>query len=146
MKELTTTWLISELSEIQSKKLEYTNLIMKLEIELEESDLVRRIMKWKQLLKELKEKEIETKNNGLKVLESANIEKFESNGVEIRRKVSIWRLVIEDESLIPEHYKEEVIKTTIKIDKKEIKDNLKQWEIIDWVKLEQDITLEVKYL
>jgi len=34
--------------------------------------------------------------------------------------------VIEDESLIPEHYKEEVIKTTIKIDKKEIKDNLKQ--------------------
>lgn len=141
----TTSGLIATISDIQSKKLEYERLIMKLEIELEESDLVRRIMKWKELLKEVKEKEIEIKKQGIEILNKAWIKQFEWNWVNVSVKSSAGRLIIEDESKIPEEYKETVIKETIKIDKKEIKENIKLWEVIEGVKIEQDVSLVVKF-
>ena len=146
MTELTSIWLIQNLTDIQSKKIEYENLIMKLEIELEESDLVRRIMKGKEMLKELKLEEIDLKNKWINLLQKSNIKEFTSWSTKVRIKESPWKLIIDDESLIPEQYKEEVTKTTIKIDKKELKEDMKQGEIIEWVHLDQDVTLEIKYL
>jgi len=140
----TTSWLIWTLSWIQSKKLEYNSLINKLEIEIEESELVRRLMKWKAMLRELEQEELEIKKQWLLILEKAWINKFEANGIEVRKKISVWRLVIDNEDNLSE-YTKEVVKTTKTIDKKAIKEDLKQWLIIDWVHLEKDVTLEIKF-
>ena len=145
MSEITTTsWLIWTLSWIQSKKLKYNSLINKLEIEIEESELVRRLMKWKAMLKELEQEEIEIKKQWIDILNNAGINKFEANGIEVRKKTSVWRLVIDNEDNLSE-YTKEVVKTTKTIDKKAIKEDLKQWLIIDWVHLEKDVTLEIKF-
>ena len=146
MTEITTTsWLIWTLSWLQSKKLQYKELISKLEIEVEESELVRRLMKWKSMLKALELDEIELKQQWLKILDKANIDKFEANWIEVRKKVWIWSLIIDDADKIDKDYKKEEVKTTIKIDKNAIKKDLKEWVIIDWVHLEQKISLEIKY-
>lgn len=146
MSEITTTsWLIGTLSGIQSKKLEYQSLITKLEAELEESDLVKRINKWKELLREINLQEIETKNQWLEILEKAWLDKFEANWIEVRKKISAWSLIIDDQDKIDAEYKEEVVKTTIKVDKKKIKADMKDWIVIDWVHLDQKVTLEIKY-
>lgn len=146
MTEITkTSGLIVTISDIQSRKLNYNSLISELETELRNSELVCKIEKAKTYLRDLEKEELEVKANWITILEEAWIDKFEANGVEVRRKVSLWRLVIQDESLIPDQYKKEVVKTTITIDKKEIKENIKLWEIIEWVVIEQDVTLEIKY-
>jgi len=138
----TTPWLISELSRIKSKTLEYKALVSKLELELSESELMKRINKWKDLLKELAEQEITLKNQWIEILQKSWIDKFEANWIKVRLKNSIWRLVIEDDSKLDDYKKEKV---TITIDKKAIKEDLKEWLIIEWVKIEQDVTLEIKY-
>lgn len=147
MSELTTTnGLISNLSDIQTRKLKYQALIAELEQELNESDLVKRINKWKEMLKELNLEEIEAKNKWIQILQQANIDKFEANWVQVKLKESLWRLVIEDEDKIVDDYKTEEVKTTIKIDKNAIKKDMKEWVIIEWVRLDKDITLDIKYL
>ena len=147
MKELTTTsWLIWTLSWIQSKKLEFQSLVTKLEEELEQSELVQRINKGKELLKELQLQEIEIKNNGIKILEKAWINKFSANGIEIRLKVSVWKLIIDSEKDIDNCYKTEKTTVTTLIDKNAIKADMKEWVIVEWVTLQQDKTLEIKYL
>lgn len=142
--ELTTTsWLIWELSNLESKKLSYRVQLQELEQELEQSELMQRINKWKALLKELEEKEIELKKNWVKILQDSWIDKFEANWVCVKLKTSPWRLVILDEDLISDEYKK--VKTSYTIDKKAIKEDMKEWVIIDWVELEQDITLDIKF-
>jgi len=143
MWELTTTsWLIWTLSWLQSKKLEYQALVAKLEAELEQSELVQRINKGKELLRELNLQEIEIKNQWLEILEKAGLDKFEANWIEVRRKESIWRLVIHNEDELSDYKKEKI---TYTIDKKQIKEDLKEWVIIEWVSIEKNITLEIKY-
>jgi len=139
----TTPWLIAELARIKSKTLEYQALVSKLEIELKSSELMQRISKWKELLKELNCEEISMKNKWIEILQKAWIDKFESNWVQVKLKQSIWRLVVEDEEKIPEEYKKE--KITIQVDKKAIKDDIKEWLIIDGVTIEQTLSLDIKY-
>jgi len=147
MWELTTTsGLIGNLSWLQSKKLEYQALIAKLELELQNSELTKRINQWKELLKELNLEEIELKNNGIKILEKAWINKFSANGIEIRLKVSAWKLIIDSEKDIDNCYKTEKTTVTTSIDKNAIKADMKEWVIVEWVTLQQDKTLEIKYL
>jgi len=141
----TTSWLIWTLSWIQSKKLQYKELISKLEDELLETDLYKRSITWKNLLKELEQEEIELKKQWLEILDKAWIDKFEANWIEVRKKVWIWSLIIDDADKIDNDYKTEETKTTIKINKNEIKKDLKEWVIIQWVHLEQKISLEIKY-
>jgi len=139
----TTSWLIWTLAGIQSKKLNYNTLIAKLELELQESELVQRINKGKQMLLELNIEEEKVRQNWIEILQNSNIDKFEANGVKVRLKTSAWRLKIENEEEIPDEYKKE--KTTVAIDKKAIKDDMKEWVIIDWVSIEQTVSLEIKY-
>jgi len=140
----TTSWLIAELWSIQSQKLTYRALIAKLELELSESEIVKRINTWKQMFKEAEEKEVEIKNQWIKILQASWIDKFSANWVEVKLKTSIWRLVIENEDNLSDYIKK-VVKTTKTIDKKAIKEDLKQWLIIEGVKIEQDVTLEISY-
>ena len=143
--ELTTTGLISEIQNITLEKLKAQTLLQNLELELQESDLQQRINKGKEIIKELWNKETEIRNQWIEILKESWIEKFESNWVEVRIKTSPWKLVITEEELIPEEYKKTTTKTTTTVDKKLIKENMKEWEIIDWCILEQDVKLEVKH-
>lgn len=146
MTKITTTpALVATLSDITSKKLEYNNLVTELQEELAQSELVSRITKWQAMIAELNKQETDIKNQWIEILKSAWIDKFEANWVEVRVKTTAWSLVIDEEDLIPEEYKTEKVKTTISVDKKLIKENMKQWEIIDWVHIEQKVSLEVKY-
>ena len=145
MQELTTNWLITEIQTVTIDKLKAQTLLNELEIELNESELVTMINKQKTLIKELNTQETEIKNKGIEILQKAGIDKFESNWIEVRIKTSPWKLVITEESLIPTEYIKEVVKTTKSVDKKLIKENMKEWEIIDWCHLEQDVTLEIKH-
>ena len=141
----TTSWLIANLSDIASKKIQYQWLIAKYKEELEQSELSQKIKKWEEMLKEINLQEIELKNQWLDILDKAWIDKFEANWVEVRIKTSPWSLVVTDEDLIDDEYKSEVVKTTIKIDKNAIKKDLKEWVIVEWVLLKQEKTLEIKY-
>jgi len=144
MTELTTLWLVWDLSEIQTKKLEYQLNLEKLKNELESSMLMIRIRKWEEMLKQLNEKENELKSKWLELLNKSNIDKFESNWVQVRKKTSIWKLIIDNEDEVPKDYIK--TETITKINKNEIKNDLKQGVIVPWVHLEQDVTLEIKYL
>jgi len=142
--ELTTTsWLIWELSNLESKKLSYRVQLQELEQELEQSELMQRINKWKALLKELEEKEIELRKNWIKILQDSWIDKFEANWVCVKLKTSPWRLIIEDEDIIPDEYKK--VKTSYTIDKKELKKDIQEWVIIEWVSREKTIDLDIKF-
>ena len=146
--ELTTTWLIDIIQSITIDKLKAQTLIQELEKELQQSDLMKRINKWKEYIKELEEKEIEIRNNGIKMLQDSWIDKFESNWVEVRLKTSPWKVIIEEESLIPDEFKKTTTttKTIRTVDKKSLLQAIKEWEIIDWVKLEKEVTLKIKYM
>jgi len=146
MNEIIKLWLIWELSRIQTQKLEYKENLIKLKNELEDSMLMARIKKWEAMIKELESKEVELKSKWLEILEKSGIDKFETDWVEVRKKTSVWRLIVDDENLIPEDYKETETITKTKINKKELKEDIKQWVIIEWCHLEQDIELVIKYL
>jgi len=140
--------LIGTLSWLQSKKLQYIWLIAQYKEELEKSELVLQIRKWEQMLADLIEEENDLKIQWITILDTAWIDKFEANWVEVRKKVTAWSLIIDDESLIDKEYiKTEVVpeKTVEKIDKNAIKKDMKEWLIIDGVHLEQKVTLEIKY-
>lgn len=143
--QLTTNWLIEAIQSVTLDKLKAQTLLQELEKELRESDLMQRINKWKEYLKELEEKETETRNKWIKVLELAWIDKFESNWIEVRIKTSPWKVVIEEESLIPDEFKKTTTKTTTTIDKKALWTAIKEWEIIDGAILQKDVSLEIKH-
>jgi hypothetical protein len=144
MEITTTSWLIWELSNLESKKLSYRVQLQELEQELEQSELIQRINKWKHLLKQLEEKEIELKNNWIKILQDSWIDKFEANWVCVKLKTSLWRLIIEDEDIVPDEYKK--VKTSYTIDKKELKKDIQEWVIIEWVSIEKTIDLDIKFI
>jgi len=139
----TTNSLIGTLSTIKSKKLEYQLLLAKYEEELANSELMKKIQKWKDMIKNLEEQEKEARKKWISILQEAGIDKFSANWVEVRLKTSIWKLVVDDENLVPKEYKKEIIKTAFQ--KKEIKEDIKQWLVIDWVRIEKETTLEIKF-
>ena len=146
MKELTTSSLITELSDITSKKLDYNNQITALQEELAQSELVSRITKWQAMITELNAREIEIKNNGIKILQESWIDKFEANWVEVRIKTTAWSLIVTEQELIPKEFIKTTTKVTESVDKKALKEAImKDWEVIDWCKIEQKVSLEVKY-
>ena len=143
--ELTNTWIITELSSIQTKKMQYKSRLAELKWELEESELMKQIRLWEQMIKELELEEIEMQNKWIQLLQSSWIDKFEANGVEIRLKTSPWSIKYskEIEDTIPDEYKKS--KTTFTIDKTALKKDILEWLIIDWVSIEKTVSLEIKY-
>ncbi len=144
MSEITTTGLITELNSITVKRMQYQANMIELETELLESELTKRMIRWKAMILELDKQEIELKNKWIEVLQKAGIDKFESNWTEVRIKTTAWSLKIEDEDKIDDCYKKTTTKTTTSIDKNEIKKDIKEWIIIEWVILEKKVSLEIK--
>ena len=71
------------------------------------------------------------------------IKKFEAlDWTIIQLNKKPWALVIESEDNIEEYIKG---KTTRTIDKKQLKEDIKQWVVIEWVYIKEDYTLAIKH-
>lgn len=75
---------------------------------------------------------------------TANIVEVQGDFVSIKYKKNPPSVKILDESLVPEEYKETVVETTVKIDKKKIKADIQAGKEIAGAYLQQDIRLEIK--
>ena len=110
---------------------------------LQETELYKEIEVLEESIKQLQEQDKEVREKWKNILLDANLKKFEAlDGTIIQLNKKPWALVIEDESKIWDDYRKE--KTTITIDKKAIKDDLKEWVVIEGVYIKEDYTLAVK--
>lgn len=108
-----------------------------------ESDLYQEIHSLELSIKQLEKQDEEVREKGKELLLNAWLKKFENlDGTIIQLNETPWQLVIQDESLIPDEYKK--TKTTISIDKTTLKNDIKEWLIIEWVSIEKDYKLVIK--
>lgn len=144
--ELSTVGVINEVHKITMERIEMQSELEELQWELAVSDLVSRIDHIEVQLKRMNDNEIEVRNKGIETMQALWLESFKAEGVEVRVKTSPGKLVVTDDKLIPEEYIREVTKVTKTVDKKGLKDAMKEGEIFDGCTLEQNITLEIKQL
>ena len=141
--EITTQTIVEKLNVITTKKLKYNKLLNEIQQELEQSDLYKRIEEGKKIISELELEEKELKDTGKFIMLDAGLKKFESiDGSIAQLNKKPWKLIIEDNDKIPQEYIKE--KTTKSIDKKTLKEDIKQWVIIEWVSISQDYELVIK--
>ncbi len=143
MENLITQWLIEQINNntaIQaSKNLELENL----KATLVELEVVKQISQLELELRELKKQDTELKEQGKNILMDSWIKKFEAlDWTIIQLNKKPWALVIESEDNIEEYIKG---KTTRTIDKKQLKEDIKQWVVIEWVYIKEDYTLAIKH-
>ena len=94
-------------------------------------------------IKQLQQQEEQIREQGKQILLNAWLKKFEAlDWTVIQLNSTPWALVIEDESKIPKEYIKEKITTSI--DKKTLKEDIKQGLIIDWCSIEVDYNLVIK--
>jgi len=111
--------------------------------ELEASPLYAEIEMLKKQLQEEEKQDSEIRENMKQKMLSAGMKKFEAlDGSVAQLNKTPASLVIEDESEIPEEYKKE--KTTISVDKKQLKEDIKEGLILDGVCLKEDYNLVIK--
>ena len=149
MSELTTTGVIEEVDLIVVSRMKAEELLQELEAELAVSELQERVNAWRKYLSELKDKEIVSRNKWIETMRASWIESFTSDWVEVKLKTSPGKVIITDESLIPEGFIKTVTKTTTSVDKTRIKKVLKDLEpgeVFEGCHLEQDVTLVIKHL
>jgi len=94
-------------------------------------------------IKELQKQEEQIREQGKQILLNAWLKKFEAlDWTIIQLNSTPWALVIQDESKVPKEYIKEKITTSI--DKKTLKEDIKQGLMIDWVSIEVDYNLVIK--
>ena len=137
--------IVDQLNDLTIKKLEAKKLLMNLEVELEESPLYQRIQAGKDIVDDLSKQEAELKETGKELMINAWMKKFEAldwTVVQLNKKP--WALVIEDDTISAlDEYRVE--KTTTSIDKKLLKEHLKQGDLIEGVSIKEDYTLVIKH-
>lgn len=131
---------------INAKTLESSNLklaIANKRAELEASPIYAEIAELEAKLKEVSKEDTELRDQAKETLINAGMKKFEAlDGTIVQLNKKPWALIIEDESLVPSEYKKE--KVTISIDKKQLKEDVKEGVIIDGVSIKEDFTLVIK--
>ena len=94
-------------------------------------------------IKQLQQQEEQIREQGKQILLNAWLKKFEAlDWTVIQLNSTPWALVIEDESKVPKEYIKEKITTSI--DKKTLKEDIKQGLIVDWCSIEVDYNLVIK--
>jgi len=147
MQEITTTDNIIEwLHIITRNKLNLQIELSEINEAIKDLDILQEKIDIEAKIKELDKKEVEVKNEGIKILQESWIDKFEANWVEVRIKTTAWSLIVTEQELIPKEFIKTTTKVTETVDKKKLKEAImKDWEVIDWCKVEQKVSLEVKY-
>ena len=137
--------IVDQINDLTIKKLEAKKLLMTLEVELEESPLYQRIQAWKDIVDDLSKQEAELKEAGKELMINAWMKKFEAlDWTVVQLNKTPWALVIEDDTISAlDEYRVE--KTTTSIDKKLLKEHLKQGDLIEGVSIKEDYTLVIKH-
>ena len=137
-------WFLNNLKIIWINKLRLLTELANKKEELEKSSLFQEIREIEKTLFSLNREEKEQKELAKSFLLEKNIKSFKTLfGDEIKLKETPWILVIDDESIkeLSEYRKEKI---TFSIDKKQLKEDIKQGLIIDWVYIKKDFILDVK--
>ena len=143
MTNITTQSIIDTLNWIDKMKSNLNLTLLNKKQELKNLALYNEITDIEISLKELDRQEADIKETWKQILLSAWLKKFESlDWTIIQLNVTPWALIIEDESKIPKEYIKEKITTSI--DKKTLKEDIKQGLLIDWVTIEKEYNLVVK--
>ena len=143
MTEITTQGIVERINSTTIQSIQLKGKIAEVKQRLAEYPENREIEKLNVLLKEITTEDTEMRNLAKDKMLNAGMKKFEAlDWTTIQLNKKPWALVIEDESLIPDEYKKE--KTTISIDKKQLKEDIKEWVIIDGVSIKEDYTLVIK--
>lgn len=143
MTQITTQSIVDTLNSIEVMKAKLNLELMNKNMELRDTPLYQEIKDLEMSIKELSTQEAQIKEEGKNLLLNAWLKKFEAlNGTVIQLNATPWALKIEDETLVPQEYWKE--KVTKSIDKTTLKNDIKEWLIIDWVTIEVDYNLVIK--
>lgn len=144
MTQITTQGIIEQINTVTANMADLNLRLANAKAELEQTELAREIKNLEMWLKEYTKVDKELREQGKQILIDSWIKKFEAlDWTIIQLNKKPWALVIENEDNIWDEYKKE--KTTITIDKKQLKEDIKQWVIIDWVYIKEDYTLAIKH-
>ena len=142
MSDITVQWIVDILNVITIDKMKKQIQISELKKKLEESQVYIELKTAEAKLSDFNKQETDLKLQWKKVLLDSWIKKFESlDGTTIQLNKKPGKLVIENEDGLDEYKKE---KTTVSIDKKQLKEDIKEWLIIEGVYIEEDYTLVIK--
>jgi len=142
---ITEQWIVDM---INANTLNKSTLQLKLankEKELYESETYLNIKSIKEDLYKLEQHDLWIRSQWKQILIDNNIKKFESlDWTTIQLNKKAWVLKIQDlDNPELNNYKKDKITTTI--DKKALKEDIKEWLIIEWVTIEHDYTLVIKH-
>ena len=144
MSELTTTWIIHTIEALEKMEAHLNESLSNRKQELYDSLLYRDIIDLETSLKQLEQQKLDAIEAGKDLMISNGLKKFEAlNWTIIQLNETPWALIIENEKIIPKEYiKEKITKT---IDKKQLKEDIKEWLILEWVSIKKDYNLVIKY-
>lgn len=143
MTQITTQWLVEKINAATIQAITLKWKIAEKKQALAQYPENKEIEEMEVLLKEINKEDTELRNTVKETLISAGMKKFEAlDGTIVQLNKKPWALVIEDESLVPDEYKKE--KITISVDKKQLKEDIKEGVIIEGVSIKEDYTLVIK--
>jgi len=143
MTQITTQSIVDTLNSIELMKANLNLQLLNKQEELRNTDLYKEIKDLEISIKQLEKQDEEIREQGKQILLSNWLKKFEAlDWTIIQLNETPGALVIENEDLVPKEYKKE--KVTISIDKKTLKEDIKQGLIIEWVSIEEDYNLAIK--
>lgn len=143
MTQLAPQNIVDTLNSIELMKSDLNLKLLNKKEELRKLDLFQEIHDLEISIKQLEKQDEEIREQWKQILLSNWLKKFEAlDWTIIQLNETPWALVIENEDLIPKEYKKE--KVTISIDKKTLKEDIKQGLIIEWVSIEKDYNLFIK--
>lgn len=144
MTKLTIQWIVPQLAEIKINKLTLKNELNQAEEALKKSPEYIKVQELSKTLQGLNKEEIELNVKWKELMIATWAKKIESiAGAVVQLNKKPWKLIIESEDDIPGEYIK--TKTTTSVDKTALKKALKEWEIYDWVYIEEDFTFVCKF-
>lgn len=134
--------LVIKIQHIEKDILQNNVSLLEAKEQLHNSELFKKVYELEKEQRENNKQLEELKETAKNVLIDNNIKSFESiSWTVLKLKKTPWKLVITNNELIPTEY----IINTPSINKKELKKDIQEWLIIDWVTIESDYIFNINY-
>ena len=143
MTQITTQWLVDKINAVQLEAMNLRKILWNKKEELETLPLYMEVKELEEKIKATQNEDSELRNEAKQKMMEAGMKKFEAlDGSIVQLNKKPWALIIEDEEKVPTEYKKE--KVTLVINKKQLKQDIQEWLLIDWVFINEDYTLVIK--
>lgn len=143
MTQLAPQNIVDTLNSIELMKSNLNLQLLNKKEELRKLDLFQEIHDLEISIKQLEKQDEEIREQGKQLLLNAWLKKFEAlDWTIIQLNSTPWALVIENETKIPAKYIK--TKTTVSIDKTALKNDIKEWLIVEWCSIEVWYNLVIK--